>query len=238
MYSEDDLLPLSGLSQFAFCERRWALIHLERQWEENVFTAQGEVLHAKAHSGSIESRPEVLIRRTLPLRSFKLGLSGQSDVVEFLPCGAGEPGVKIPRRKGLWRPYPVEYKRTRDKHGGKSYQLQLCAQAMCLEEMLEAPVRFGAIYDGQARRRVEYEFDDILRTQVKLIAEMMHDLRRRNHTPRAEYAKKCQSCSLESLCLPKVTGSVKAADYIRLAVRASLRQTGQASDGGSSRSED
>jgi len=100
MYTEEDLLPLSGLQHLAFCERRWALIHLEQQWEENLFTAEGKLLHEKAHSAEIESRPEVLVRRTLPLRSFRLGISGQADIVEFLPCEAAEPGVPMPRRKG------------------------------------------------------------------------------------------------------------------------------------------
>ena len=121
MYAEEDLLPLSGLQHLAFCERRWALIHLEQQWEENLFAAEGKLLHQKAHSAEIESRPEALVRRSLPLRSFRLGISGQADIVEFLPCQGSEPGIPMPRRKGLWKAYPVEYKRSRDKHGSMAY---------------------------------------------------------------------------------------------------------------------
>jgi CRISPR-associated exonuclease Cas4 len=125
MFAEEDLLPLSGLSHMAFCVRRWALIHIECVWEENRFTMEGRLLHEKAHSGDIESRPGVLIRRTLPVRSFRLGLSGQADIVEFHPLPAGNSGgLSLAGRKGLWQPFPVEYKRSRDKAGSRAYRLQ------------------------------------------------------------------------------------------------------------------
>jgi CRISPR-associated exonuclease Cas4 len=225
MYAEEDLLPLSGLQHLSFCERRWALIHLERQWEENRFTAEGELLHDKAHSAEMESRPEVLVRRTLAVCSARLGLSGQCDVVEFLPCAEGEPGFAIPRRRGLWRPYPIEYKRSRDKHGGTAYRIQLCAQALCLEEMLATPVPRGAIFDGQARRRVEIGFDDALRQQVEALAARMHAIQESRVTPLAEYAKKCESCSMKPVCLPRVAGASSASRYLRRAVAANLNQS-------------
>lgn len=224
MYSEEDLLPLSGLQHLTFCERRWALIHLERQWEENLFTAEGKLLHAKAHSADIESRPEVLVRRTLSLCSFRLGLSGQTDVVEFLPCAPDQPGVAIPSRKGLWRPYPIEYKRSRDKHGGSAYQVQLCAQALCLEEMLDTPVPRGAIFDGQTRHRVEVAFDPALRQRVEQLAGRMHAICESRRTPPAVYEKKCEACSMKPICLPTVAGSASAARYLRRAVSSNLRQ--------------
>jgi CRISPR-associated exonuclease Cas4 len=225
MYAEEDLLPLSGLQHLSFCERRWALIHLERQWEENLFTAEGKLLHEKAHSAMIESRPEVLVRRTLALCSFRLGLSGQSDVVEFLPCGPDEPGLELARRKGLWRPYPIEYKRSRDKHGGIAYQIQLCAQALCLEEMLETPVPCGAIFDGQTRRRVEFEFDIDLRQQVERLAARMHAIDESRRTPAAVYEKKCEACSMKPICLPSIAGADRGSQYLRRAVATNLRQS-------------
>jgi CRISPR-associated exonuclease Cas4 len=225
MYAEEDLLPLSGLQHMSFCERRWALIHLERQWEENFFTAEGKLLHDKAHSAEIESRPDVLVRRTLSLCSFRLGLSGQTDVVEFLPCGAGEAGLAIPRRKGLWRPYPIEYKRSRDKHGGFAYQIQLCAQALCLEEMLDTPVPRGAIFDAQTRRRVEVEFDDVLRRRVEQMAARMHAICESRKTPPAVYEKKCEGCSMKPVCLPSVAGCDRASRYLRRSVANNLRQS-------------
>jgi CRISPR-associated exonuclease Cas4 len=225
MYSEDALLPLSGLQHLAFCERRWALVHLEQQWEENIFTAEGALLHEKAHSATIESRPGVLIRRTLPLHCYRLGLSGQADVVEFLPCGAGERGIAFPRRRGSWRPFPVEYKRSRDKAGNEAYRIQLCAQAFCLEEMLVVNVPSGAVFDSKAKRRTEVVFDGELRGQVERLAARMHEIERSRRTPRAVYAKKCDSCSMKPVCLPAATESASAAEYLRRFASANLRQT-------------
>ncbi len=235
MYREEDLLPLSGLQHLAFCERRWALIHLEQQWEENLFTAEGKLLHEKAHSAEIESRPEVLVRRTLPLRSFRLGISGQADIVEFLPCEASEPGVPVPRRKGLWKPYPVEYKRSRDQHGSMAYHIQLCAQALCLEEMLHVPVPAGAVFDGKAKRRDVVNFDEPLRQEVERLAARMHQILRSGRTPQAVYAKKCEGCSMKPVCLPTVVESASASRYLSRAIDANLRQ---AAGVGSSKDED
>jgi CRISPR-associated exonuclease Cas4 len=224
MYTEEDLLPLSGLQHLAFCERRWALVHLEQQWEENLFTAEGKLLHEKAHSAEVESRPDALIRRTLPLRSFRLGISGQADIVEFLPCGGTEPGVPMPRRKGLWKPYPVEYKRTRDQHGSVAYRIQLCAQALCLEEMLHVSVPAGAVFDGKAKRRETVLFDEPLRQEVERYAALMHRIFQSGKTPQAVYAKKCDGCSMKPVCLPSVGASASASRYLARAVDANLRQ--------------
>jgi CRISPR-associated exonuclease Cas4 len=207
MFSEDDLLPLSGLQHMTFCERRWALIHIEHIWEENRFTAEGKVLHEKAHSGDIESRPGTLIRRTVPLRSFRLGLSGQADIVEFIAAGRQERGIALPARSGLWRPHPVEYKRTRDKAGSLAYRVQLCAQAVCLEEMLGIDVPEGAIFDGTARRRQAVTFDSALRESVDAIANEMHRLFAAGATPPAVFKKACHSCSLKERCFPEVLAS-------------------------------
>ena len=224
MYTEEELLPLSGLQHLAFCERRWALIHLEQQWEENLFTAEGKLLHEKAHSAEIESRPDALIRRTLPLRSFRLGITGQADIVEFLPCHATEPGVPMPRRKGLWKPYPVEYKRTRDQHGSNAYRIQLCAQALCLEEMLQVPVPAGAVFDSKAKRREAVIFDDPLRQEVEHLAARMHQILQSGKTPQAIYAKKCEGCSMKPVCLPSVVASASASRYLARAIDANLKQ--------------
>ena len=125
MYGEDDLLPLSGLQHLTFCERRWALVQVEGLWEENRFTAEGRVLHERAHSSEIESRPGVLIRRTLPLRSFRLGISGQADIVEFESTSDARAGIRLPDRRGFWRPFPIEYKRNKDRSGSRAYSVQL-----------------------------------------------------------------------------------------------------------------
>lgn len=215
MYAEDDLLPLSGLQHLSFCDRRWALVHLERQWQDNTYTAQGELLHERAHSGLAESRPGALIRRSLPLRSLRLGLNGQADVVEFLPCAEGEPGIAMPRRKGLWRPVPIEYKRSRDRHGEWAYRIQLCAQALCLEEMLGVAVRDGAIFDGKTKRRDLVPFDADLRTRVEHLAARMHELFAAGQTPRPVYAPKCKSCSMIGVCAPQAAENPGVQLYLK-----------------------
>jgi CRISPR-associated exonuclease Cas4 len=202
MYTEDELLPLSGLQHMAFCERRWALVQIEHVWADNRFTAEGKALHEKAHSGEIESRPGALIRRTVPIHSLRLGLSGQADVIEFLPAHGGA-GVEIAGRRGLWRPYPIEYKRSRDKAGSMAYRVQLCAQALCLEEMLGIAVPEGAVYDGRTHRRQAVTFDNELRRLVESLAERMHELFRQKLTPPPVLKKACRSCSLFEQCLPE-----------------------------------
>ena len=222
MYSEDDLLPLSGLQHMAFCERRWALINIESIWQENRFTAEGKVLHERAHSEEAESRPSVLIRRSLRIHSFRLGLSGQSDIVEFHKAHEGQGGVQFEDQKGFWRPYPVEYKRSRDKVGSMAYRIQLCAQALCLEEMLQTEIPEGAVYDHSTRRRQVVVFDSLLRQQVEELAARMHMLNSTQTTPKAVYEKKCDSCSLYEVCLPKTTGSSSARRYLKRAIAAAI----------------
>lgn len=221
LYDEADLLPLSGLAHMAFCERRWALVHLEQQWADNRFTAEGTNLHETAHSEKIESRPGVLIRRTLPLRSFRLGLSGQADIVEFFP--STEPGaISLAGRRGQWRPFPIEYKRSRDKAGSIAYRLQLCAQAICLEEMLGAHIPSGAVYDASTRRRQPVKFSQPVRNEVERLTLHMHQLHHDGLTPKAHLMPACRKCSLCERCLPKLfDGDPSVAAYMRRMLRTS-----------------
>ena len=131
-YSEEDYLLLSGIQHFAFCRRQWALIHIENQWAENERTVDGIIMHEKAHSGDVESRGDVVIMRALRVFSATLGASGECDMVEF---NRNADGISLNGHDGLWQPYPVEYKRGKPKEHNAD-EMQLCAQAMCLEEML------------------------------------------------------------------------------------------------------
>jgi CRISPR-associated exonuclease Cas4 len=205
MYSEDDLLPISGLQHLQFCERQWGLIHIEQQWEENRLTAEGRILHDRVHESGTEARPGVVIARGLRLRSLRLGLTGQADVVEF---HGSETGVELPSRKGRWRPLPVEYKRGKPK-AGSSDEVQLCAQTLCLEEMFAAVIESGALFYGTNRRRTEVRFDAALRERTEALARRMHLLYSAGVTPPAVYAKKCENCSLYNRCLPR-TASKRA----------------------------
>lgn len=188
MYSEDQLLPLSALQHWLFCPRQCGLIHLEQVWAENKFTAEGQVLHHKAHEGEDESKAGVRITRTLSVRSLALGISGQCDIVEF-------------HRDG--RVIPLEYKRGKPK-SHRADEVQLCAQAMCLEEMLGAAVSTGYLFYGETRRRSLVSFDAPLRQLVVATADALHAMIGSRVTPLAEYApRRCDACSLIDLCQPK-----------------------------------
>lgn len=202
MFAEDELLAISALQHFVFCPRRCALIHLEQLWTENQFTAEGTSLHERTHDVGAESREGIVIARSLRLHSLRLGLAGMADVVEFHRCDAG---VSLPGREGLWRPYPVEYKRgiLKDRI---EYRVQLCAQAMCLEEMLQTEVPCGALFYGRSRRRRDVTFDLELRRETESAANGLQELFAKAKTPQARYEKKCDSCSLFALCMPKMTG--------------------------------
>ncbi len=202
-YTEDDLLPLSALQHLVFCERQCALIHIEQAWDENRFTAEGRVMHERVHEAGEESRGEVKTARDLSLRSLRLGLVGKADVVEF----HREAG-------GIWRPFPVEHKRGKPKPD-ESDMVQLCAQALCQEEMLGVRVDSGAIFYGRTRRRLEVDFDGFLRGQTEKTAARLHELIESGLTPKPDYTKKCKSCSLVDLCLPQaIRKRVSVAGYL------------------------
>ena len=195
MYSEADLLPLSGLQHLAYCERQWALIHIEQQWAENRLTAEGRQMHDRAHEQREEWREGVHVSRGLAVRSLRLGLSGKVDVVEFRSETEGRP-----------QPFPIEYKHGRPKPN-RCDEIQLCAQALCLEEMLSVEVPRGAIFYGQPRRRMEVAFDDGLRTETEALAARLHSLYAARTTPPAVYSpEKCDRCSLLQVCLPRSVG--------------------------------
>lgn len=211
IYREEEFLQLSGLQHFSFCRRQWALIHIEQQWAENLRTADGRILHEKAHDGSIrEKRGDLIIARDMSVHSSNLGISGNCDVVEF---HRGTHGILLPDQEGLWQPYPVEYKRGSPKTTDAD-RLQLCAQAMCLEEMLCCDIPEAAIYYNEIRRREVIDLDETLRGKVKSSLAEMHDLYRRSHTPKAKPVKGCNACSLKELCIPKLVKKRSAQEYL------------------------
>ncbi|MDE7244482.1 MAG: CRISPR-associated protein Cas4 [Oscillospiraceae bacterium] len=214
-WHEEDWLQLSGVQHFAFCRRQWALIHIENQWAENFRTVDGHLMHEHVHDQeSRESRRDRLTVRGLAVHSAELGVSGQCDAVEFV---RDPNGIPLRGREGLWTVYPVEYKRGRPK-AHKADELQLCAQAMCLEEMLCCTIPEGALYYGESRRRTVVQFSPELRGQVRDSLAEMHELYQRQHTPKVKPAKTCNACSLKELCLPKLPGRKKVADYLSAAM--------------------
>ncbi len=212
---EEDWLQLSGLQHFTFCRRQWALIHIENQWAENFRTADGHLMHERVHDQEFrESRGDRLTVRGLAIRSAQLGISGQCDAVEFY---RDPDGIPLRDREGLWQPYPVEYKRGKPKEDNAD-ELQLCAQAMCLEEMLCCTVPEGALYYGEPRRRTVVLFTPELRQQVRDSLTEMHQLYQRRYTPKVKPSKACNACSLKDLCLPKLMNRKKVADYLSAAM--------------------
>jgi CRISPR-associated exonuclease Cas4 len=205
MYNEDDLLPISALQHWLFCSRQCGLIHLEQAWSENKLTAQGRQLHDRAHEPNPESRGDTRIARALRLCSYTLGLAGQADVVELARPGPACPSdqqAAAPGLEGQWTFHPVEYKRGRPKQIDCD-RVQLCAQAICLEEMLRVAIPQGSLFYGEPRRRESVVFDDRLRDATRRAAADVHDMIRSGVTPQAPYAPKCRSCSLIDSCMPK-----------------------------------
>lgn len=211
-FDDSDLLQLSGLQHFAFCRRQWALIHIEHQWAENWRTVDGEIMHDKAHDITMtESRGDRKITRGMYIRSPSLGISGQCDVVEFL---RSEDGVTMPNWDGKWLPFPIEYKRGTPKSTDAD-RLQLCAQAMCLEEMLCCPVPKGALFYGETHRREVVECTEELRNQVRDMLAEMHEYYRRGYTPKVKRSKSCNACSLKELCVPTLMAKTDVNAYLR-----------------------
>lgn len=218
--SEDDLLPLSALSHLVYCERRCALVHIEQVWEENRFTLEGSHMHERAHDAGPrrEVRGDLVICRGLPVRSFALGVSGIADVVEFhrVPArpapGGGDrlDGLALPDLGGVWRPFPVEYKRGKPKLDHCD-EVQLCAQGMCLEEMLDVTVPGGALFYGTTKRRHDVLLTAELRAETEQAALRLHELVASGSTPRAEEEPKCKRCSLVEVCQPGATGPKRSA---------------------------
>lgn len=200
MYDEDDLLPISALQHLVFCPRRCALVHLEQIWSANQYTVEGEILHERADEPGIELRDGVLTSRGVPLRSLELGLSGRCDVIEY-ELGQKD-GATLPGRAGLWLPKPVEYKRGTPKRGIGD-DVQICAQGLCLEEMMGCRVNGGAVFYASTRRRREVEFSQELREMTIQYAAELRRLLMGGSTPAAVFEKKCLSCSLIDRCLPK-----------------------------------
>lgn len=201
-FEDDDYLPLSGLQHLLYCERQCALIHVERLWRENLPTAEGKLAHERAHEPGASEGGSVM--RGLRLRSDRLRLVGQADVVEF-PRDQCMPGRSAP--------FPVEYKRGRAQCRDAD-RVQLCAQAMALEDMMNVPVPAGALYYRSSRKRVEVSFDDLLRTLTERTAARFHAIVKNSELPRSALEPKCRQCSLVDVCQPVDRRLPQASGYL------------------------
>ena len=214
--SERGILMLSGLQHFAYCRRQWALIHVEQQWQENLHTAEGQVFHRRAHDEEqTEVRGDTIFVRGMRVQSERLGISGICDVVEFT---RSPDGIALAGREGRYQVHPVEYKKGAPKEH-QADELQLCAQAMCLEEMLLCRIDEGSLFYGEPRRRTRVTFSPELRAQAKQMLGEMHQLDERGHTPRVKRHKGCSACSLKEICLPGMDRVPAASAYLRAHVQ-------------------
>ena len=212
MSAPDDYLLMSGIQHFCFCRRQWALIHLEQQWSENLRTAEGRLEHTRCHdTAQTERRGDLLITRGMKVVSHRLRLSGDCDVVEFR---ADPEGIPLQRTEGRWRPMPVEYKHGRAKENDAD-RLQLCAQAMALEEMLACDIPQAALFYEETRRRELVPLTDALRQKTQAMADEMNQYFARSYTPKVKPGTFCNACSLKELCLPALYKRADPRAYLK-----------------------
>jgi CRISPR-associated exonuclease Cas4 len=204
MYTEDDFIPIAAIQHYLFCPRQCALIHIEEIWRENPLTVRGRILHEKVDTLTKEKRGVKTTVTSLRVHSFRIGISGICDAVEF----------HVKTVDGNAVPYPIEYKAGKPKGGSEDIS-QLCAQALCLEEMLGVEVRQGAMYYGRTRHRLPVEFTDDLRTSTEDAIVGVHQLFETRLTPGAKYGKRCSACSLIEQCMPRATKNKKIGAYMQ-----------------------
>lgn len=215
-YAPDELLALSGIQHFCFCRRQWALIAVERVWQDNALTVEGKQMHDRADDPFfIEFREGKVIARAMPVASYRLGLYGVCDVVEF---ATAPEGILLKGREGRFLPVPVEYKHGKEKPD-ECDKVQVCAQAMCLEEMLAVSIPSGYLYYGETRSRVDVPLAAELRSLVEKLAAEMHQYFERGYTPKVKPSKSCRNCSLAELCMPGLQEkTISASKYIRMQI--------------------
>lgn len=212
IFKEEDCLQISGIQHFAFCKRQWALIYIEGQWIENLRTAEGRSMHKNAHdTGFSEKRGDLTAVRGMRVRSAEYGISGECDVVEFIRDDTG--GIPVTGLDGRYRVNPVEYKRGSPKEGDCDI-MQLCAQALCLEEMLCCEITEGCLYYGETKRRLRVSLDNTIREKTLETIGEMHRLYDRGHTPAAKRTRSCNACSLRDICLPELEKK-NVSEYLR-----------------------
>ena len=212
MYSEDNMLMLSGIQHFRFCPRQWALIHIEQQWDENRLTMEGQIMHKHVDDPFYRQKcGDKITLRAVHIASRELGLYGISDAIELLPSSAPGDTILHPKYPGRWKPMIVEYKHGKPKVNEVD-EVQLTAQTMCLEEMYDIHIVCGVFFYGELRHRVTVDITDNLRNIVRQCAQDMHALFNRGVLPPALYGRHCDKCSLNNVCMPKMTRDCTTVD--------------------------
>lgn len=216
MYTEDEMLMLSGIQHYMFCPRQWALIHIEQQWADNRLTTEGNILHENVDNPFYRQKNgDVITLRSLHIASKELGLYGITDAVELVPSDSPENAITHNRYKGYWKPYPVEYKRGRHKPDERD-EVQLAAQAMCLEEMFGINIPYGALYYNEVKHREVVAISEPLRRTTRQCAEQMHEIFKSGIMPKPIKASHCRNCSLKDICLPETDNCTKVSTYLNI----------------------
>lgn len=207
---------ISGIQNFAYCKRRWALVHIEQMWNENALTLEGQYMHERVHDESFtEKRGKLILSRGMAVASKRLGISGVCDMVEL---EMDDNGIEVVGRDGKYRIYPVEYKHGRP-NSEHTDELQLCAQAICLEEMLCTYIHKGAIYYGAIKHRKEVDFTPELRLEVEKMISEMRQYMDRSYTPKVKRNKSCANCSMIDYCFSALLSKKPAKSYIEAAIK-------------------
>ena len=215
MYTEDEMLMLSGIQHFVFCPRQWALIHIEQVWSDNRLTMEGQLLHQQADDPFYRQKNgECVSLRSVSIASKVLGLYGFTDVVELRPSDSGTNCIQHPSYPGFWKPFPIEYKRGHSKPDERD-EVQLAAQVICLEEMHNIIIDRAYLFYWECRRREEVVMDDELRQMTKQYADEMHSVFKTGIVPKAEKNRKCYNCSLFDICLPDTKNKLLVTNYLK-----------------------
>lgn len=215
MYTEDEMLMLSGIQHFVFCPRQWALIHIEQVWAENRLTVEGQLLHERTDNPFYRQKNGSSVSlRSVAIASRRLGLYGFTDVVELYPSQEAENSITHPSYPGFWKPCPVEYKHGHTKPDERD-EVQLAAQVICLEEMHQIKIDRGYLFYGETRRREEVIVDERLRLFTQQCADEMHSVFKMRDVPHAIKSSKCSNCSLLDICLPGNKKRTTATNYLK-----------------------
>lgn len=205
MYTEEDFIQISSLQHYVYCPRQCGLIHVEDVWADNVFTVRGEILHEKVDTDTYETRGTLKTVRGLRIHSQRLGIVGRCDVVEFSKSKDTADATEV---------LPVEFKSGQPKDD-ISDKVQLCAQVLCLEEMLNTRIQRGAFFYGKIRRRQVIEINEQLRSETENIIVSVHEIVSKKMVPSAKHSEKCRNCSLENVCMPKAMNERKLGQYMK-----------------------
>lgn len=221
MWAEEDYVSLSWLQHYGYCPRRAALVILEQSWADNAYTAEGVEIHERVDQLRRESRVQTVYAFALPLLSEQWGLTGRADLVEY--AQTPEAGLALPGKSGFWVPTPIEYKRGKQKDSPE-YALQVCGQALCLEEMLGVPVHEGAIYYAASHKRVSVALNGPLRDRTFRCIEELRQILKSQRTPAARPSPRCKGCSLADLCMPNLAHVRSVEGYVKSGIEQALKE--------------